>query len=569
MSTPRSESQLPNILLAALCAALLSAAAGCTSGPAGTHGGSGVRNSLSFNISEDPHNLNPLLAQSDDERQVAHLMFDLLLDVDSKGRAIPALATSVPTQGNGGVSDGGRTIIYHLRRGVRWQDGAPFTARDVRFTWRAIVDPRNNVQSTRGYDLIASIDTPNPYEAVVHLKSAWPPAVATLFTYGTAPMPIVPAHLLAGRGALGQSAFNLDPVGTGPYRFVRWDRGNRIVLRANPHYFRGAPHVATIVVEEVPDINTSMTMLRTRQLDWTLLSPAQRLALGPSPAFRFIFAPFAGFGAIAFNCRRPPFDDPHMRRAIAMAIDRDRLSVGITHGQYPVANSDQPPFSWAYDATTRLPAFNAAAADRELDQLGWKRSSDGMRRRNGQTLSISFATFPEGDTAVRTAEYVQQMLTQRGIDVSVKKVTVAQFYLPQAQHGLLLSGSFDLAYIAWRSGEDPDDSEIVACGAPANYAGYCSQAADALEREALNAHSREQRRAAYAKIQRLLASDVPYDFLYAPTYGFAVDPALAGFNPTPFSPTWNAYQWRFEQSSPPKTSVSNELPGFVVALRPQ
>ncbi|MDQ6780584.1 MAG: peptide ABC transporter substrate-binding protein [Candidatus Eremiobacteraeota bacterium] len=518
--------------------------AGCThsvSSPGGAT--TGGHSSIVFNISEDPHTLNPVLAQSDDERQVAHLMFDLLLDVDERGRPIPALATVVPTQHNGGVSADGRTIIYHLRHGVRWHDGAMFSARDVQFTWRAIIDPRNDVQSTRGYDLIESIRAPDPYRVIVRLRSAWPPAVATLFTYGTAPMPILPAHLLAGR-PLRRSAFNLHPVGTGPYTFVRWERGNRILLRANPGYFRGSPHVATIVVEEVPDINTSLTMLRSGQLDWTLLSPAQRLALGPAAQLRFVFAPFSGFGAIAFNCRRPPLDDVRMRRAIAMAIDRARLSDGITHGQYRITDSDQPPFSWAFDRSVRLPAYDPAAADHALDELGWIRAADGLRRRGGQVLSLTFTTFPEGDTAVRTAEYVQQMLTQRGIDASIKKVSVAQFYLPRAQAGLLLSGRFDMAYIAWRTGEDPDDSEIVRCDGSANYAGYCSPVADALEERALSAPRTAQRRDLYRRIQQLLARDVPYDFLYAPTYGFAVNRSLEGFSPTPFSPTWNAWRWR-------------------------
>ncbi len=525
------------------CAAIV-LAAGCAA-PSPSHPAAGPNaHVISFNISEDPHSLNPILAQSDDERQVAHLMFDLLLDVDARGNMIPALALTVPTHANGGIAADGRTITYHLRHGVSWQDGAPFTSSDVRFTWQAIVDPRNDVATTRGYDLIRAIDTPDPWTAVVHLKTAWAPAVATLFTYGTAPMPILPQHLLAGQGPLRQSAFNLHPIGTGPYRFVRWERGDRIVLQANSHYYRGAPSVAMVVVEEVPDINTSMTMLRSGQLDWSLLSPAQRLALGPASGLRFVFAPFSGFGAIAFNCRRPPFDDPVFRRAVAMSIDRARLSRAITSGQYPVADSDQPPFSWAFDAAVRLPAYAPSAADRILDRLGWPRGPDGVRRRNGVPLALTFTTFPEGDTAVRTAEYVQQMLAPRGIVVSIKKVTVAQFYLPQREGGLLLSGNYDFAYIAWRTGEDPDDSDIVACGATANYPGFCDRQVDGWERQALAASSRIERRRLYSLVQRRLADLVPYDFLYAPTYGFAASRALSGFEPSPFSPTWNAYRWK-------------------------
>jgi peptide/nickel transport system substrate-binding protein len=498
---------------------------------------------IAFNIGEDPHTLDPLLAQTDDEQQLSRLMFDPLLDVDAKGRLVPALAIEVPTSADGGLSADGKTITYHLRRGVRWQDGTAFTSRDVRFTWRAIVDPRNDVPSTRGYDLIRSIDLPDPYTAVVHLRTVWAPAVATYFTYGVHPVPIVPAHLLEGRGPLDQSTFGVDPVGTGPYRLAGWQRGDHLTFAANDAYYRGAPKTASIVVREVPDINTDLTMLRTGDLDWSLLSPAQRIALGAAPHIRFVYAPFSGFGAMAYNCAKPPFDDVHMRRAIAMAIDRGRLSRDITHGQYPVTDSDQPPFSWAYDPSVSEPRFDPRAADAALDALGWRRGPDGMRRKDGAPLQIVFATFPEGDTAVRTSVFVQAMLRDRGIDVTVKRVTVAQFYLPKSEGGLLLSGGFDLAYLAWRTGDDPDDSDLVTCSGASNFAGFCDRRIDALETSALSESSIAARKPLYDRIQALLAVDLPYLFLYAPTYGFAVRDDMGGLDPTPYSPTWNAYEW--------------------------
>jgi peptide/nickel transport system substrate-binding protein len=527
---------LTGLILCAGCARVAS-----TTPPEG--GGPSGGATISFNISEDPHSLNPILAQNDDEHQIARLMFDLLLDVDDKGRLIPALATVVPTISNGGVSADGRTIIYRLRPGVTWQDGAPFTSRDVRFTWQAIVDKRNDVPSTHGYDLITSIDTPDSLTAVVHLRRAWAPAVATLFTYGATPMEILPAHLLVGAGPLRTSPFNERPIGTGPFVLVSWKRGEQLTFTKNEHYYRGIPRAHGIVAREVPDINTDLVMLRGGQLDWSLLSPAQRLALGPNSGLKIVYAPFAGFGAIAFNCRKPPFDDVRMRRAVAMAIDRRRLSTGITNGQYPVTDSDQPVFSWAYDAGARLPAFDVATADGALDTLGWLRGPDGMRRKNGASLILEFVTFPEGDTAVRTAEYVQAMLRDSGIIVDVKKISIAQFYLPRTEGGLLLSGKYDMAYIAWRTGADPDDSNIVTCAGVSNYAGFCSARVDELERRALAATTQAARKALYSEIQRALAQDVPYDFLYAPEYGFAVRPAMTGLRPSPFSPTWNAWEW--------------------------
>ena len=471
-------------------------------------------------------------------------MFDVLLDVDARGALVPSLAVEVPSVANGGVSRDGKFITYHLRRGVRWQDGAPFTSRDVRFTWQAIVDPRNDVPSTHGYDMIAAIDTPDALTAVVRMRKAWAPAVATLFTYGTTPMEILPAHLLEGRGPLRDAAFNTHPVGTGPFELTSWTRGEGLTFAPNPRYFRGAPAAPAIWAREVPDTNTDLIMLRGGQLDWSLLSPAQRLALGGSANLSIIYAPFAGFGAIAFNCRKAPFDDARMRRAIAMSIDRTRMSAGITRGQYPVTDSDQPPFSWAYDASARLPLFDPLAADEALDALGWRRGADGVRRNgSGAPLSLVFVTFPEGDTAVRTAEYAQEMLRDRGIEVEVKKISLAQFYLPKKEGGLLLSGTYDMAYIAWRMGADPDDSSIVTCGGVANYAGYCDRTVDALESLALVGLTQRDRKALYSQVQHIIARDVPYDFLYAPRYGYAAQPSLHGLAPSPFSPTWNAWQW--------------------------
>jgi len=498
--------------------------------------------SITFNLSEDPHSLNPILARNDDERQIAHLMFDMLLDVDDRGHLIPALALEVPTQRNGGISPDGDTITYHLRHDVRWQDGQPLTAADVIFTWQAIVDPDNDVPSTRGYDLVDLVFAPDSYTVVFRLKRAWAPAVATLFTYGTNPMPILPAHLLQNQN-LRRSDFNLHPIGSGPYKLVRWDRDDRLVLSANDSYFRGKPKTLQLVAQVVPDTNSALTMLRSGQLDWSLQSPAQRLALGRSSNVRFIYVPFSGFGAIAFNCRKSPFDDARLRIAISMAIDRKRLSAGITGGQYAVAESDQPPFGWAHDPSVQLPAFDPQRADRTLDSLGWRRDPDGMRRRGGRMLAMTFTTFPESDTAVRTAEYVQQMLRERGIDVIVKKVTLAQFYLPASEGGMLLSGRFDLAYVVWRSGLDPDDSDLVTCRGSANYSGFCDGKVDALEMRALAVQNPEVRRSLYFQVQQRLAAEVPYDFLYAPTYSYAVQPNVGGFHPTPFSPTWNAYDW--------------------------
>src|SRR5579862_7735144 len=197
---------------------------------------------LRIGISTEPNSLSPLLALNDYEQFVDRLIFDVLVTVDAGGRRlVPRLATQVPTLANGGISKDGLTITYHLRRNVRWHDGVPFTSKDVVFSWHAVLNPANNVLSRRGYDQVASMATPDDYTVVMHMKRLYAPAIDTIFGESDTPFCILPAHLLAQYPNLNQVPFNAAPVGTGPFKFARWLRSDRIVLTANASYFRGAP----------------------------------------------------------------------------------------------------------------------------------------------------------------------------------------------------------------------------------------------------------------------------------------------------------------------------------------
>ena len=184
-------------------AALLAAAlllASCSKGGAGGASGAGAPangGTLRVALWAEPTSLNPLLATNTAENFVASLAFDLLVTIDDKGNEVPDLAAVVPTPQNGGISKDGRTITYHLRRNVKWQDGAPFTSADVKFSWQAVMNPNNNVVERRGYDQVKSVDTPDPYTVVFHLKAPFAPFVDTVFGESDDPFRVVPKHILA------------------------------------------------------------------------------------------------------------------------------------------------------------------------------------------------------------------------------------------------------------------------------------------------------------------------------------------------------------------------------------
>jgi len=530
----------------ALAAVIALNAGGCSRGqPEGSRG----RTSLRFDVAADPANLNPLFAHTDAgnvEGQLAHLAFEPFFDLDAHGKAVPELLAELPTVRNGGLSRDGRTITYHLRPSVRWSDGVALTARDVLFTLRAILDPRNPVGSHEGYDLIDRASALDAHSVRFHLRRAWAPAVATFFTYGTSPQYVLPEHVLARVGPLATASFNAAPsVGNGPYTFVSWARGDRLVYAANARYWRGKPEIARIDVRIVPDPQSNLTLLQAGDLDFNLVAPTQQASLTHStPSLRYAYAPTALVAGIALNLTHPPLDDVRVRRALAQAIDRAGISTKITLGRYPVAQSDRPRFSFAYDSSVREPPYNPAEADRALDAAGWRRGEGGLRRRAGRTLALTYVQFPETTTGVRAAALVQRELFERGVDMTIKSISNAQLFLPAREGGTLARGAFDMAYVPWTMGADPDDRFLLACGGGIkNYMRYCDRDVDRLETLAAAEPDRAKRKLAYRTIDTRVARDVPIVYLFNPTYIYAYAPRLHGFAPNAFVPTWNAYAW--------------------------
>jgi peptide/nickel transport system substrate-binding protein len=508
--------------------------------------GNATGSTVRFALASDPQTLDPLFAHVDAnsvEQQVARLAFEPFIDVDERGVSVPVLLDRIPTVANGGISPDGRIITYHLRAGVRWQDGVPVSAHDVVWTLHAILDDRNPVRSRTGYDRVARAEALNAHTVRVTLTQPWAPIVATLFSYGTAPQYVLPAHLLEGQTNLATSAFGAHPVGNGPYRFVSWTRGDRLVYEPTSSYWRGAPHLARIEVRIVPDPGTNYTLLRTGELDWNLLSPSQRDSLRTTAGLAFRTVPVALVAGIAINTTHPPLDDARVRQALAASIDRASISRKITFGRYPVVDTAQPLGSWARDASVHEPGYDPAAADRLYDAAGWVRGADGTRAKNGEPLALTYVQFPESQTGVRVATVVQSELAARGVHVTIKSLSNAQLFLPRSQGGTLATGAFDLAYVPWQLGADPDDSFLLACDGSANAMRWCDRDVDALERRALVAPRREARKVLYSQIERQVAAAVPIIFLFDASYSYGYRTALHGFYPNAFVPTWNAYQW--------------------------
>lgn len=347
--------------LACALACIVSAACtkiGTTDATAGP-GESGARHAwtkpgiLRVGLQTSPNTLDPLLAANTTEGMVDRLLFDVLVSIDETGKKqVPILAETVPTLANGGISKDGLTITYHLRKNVKWHDGVPFSSKDVKFSWNAILNKSNNVITHTGYELVRSVDTPDADTAVFHMKKRFSPAVDTLFGESDDPYEVVPEHILGKLHDINAIPFNSSPIGTGPFKFKEWAHGDHITLVRNDDYFLGKPKLDQIVLRTVPDENTELNQLKTHDLDWQFeASPQQYKELKTMRDIVPLLQNKNEYERIQINTKHPPLDDVRVRQAIAYAIDRQKLVATLTFGSASVADQDHPPFMWAYART--------------------------------------------------------------------------------------------------------------------------------------------------------------------------------------------------------------------------
>jgi peptide/nickel transport system substrate-binding protein len=493
---------------------------------------------LHIAIPQDPKTLDPLLASNTFDGLVIRLLFEPLISADARGNDVPILAAAVPTLENGGISPNGLTITYHLRPGIRWTDGVPVTSRDVRFSWQTIENRDNNAVSHVGYDDVRALDTPNAVTVVVHLKKRFAPFVDTFFAESDQPYNVVPAHALARYKTINTIPFNDGPnVSDGPFKFVRWAHGDRVVLAANDDFFLGKPKLAGIVVETIANENTSVTLLRTHAIQFMAeASVVLYPLLHDIPGVRLAWHDANGYEGIGFNLRRRPMSDPRFRLAVAQAIDKRELVRALTFGQEQIAVEDLPAWMWASNPSLHSPPYDPAAARALLKEAGVK-----------TPVSLVLVTDSANALHEREAVLIQSMLRRVGIETEVKTYPGDLLYAPAGAGGILMSGDFDLALWPWIAGIDPDDSSQFTCAnVPPNgwnQSGYCNPRMDALQRVALTQYRIATRTAAYHAIEALLNRDNPELFFWYQRMLEPVSTAFHGFSPNPVTESWNAWQW--------------------------
>ncbi|HUA08074.1 MAG TPA: peptide ABC transporter substrate-binding protein [Candidatus Acidoferrales bacterium] len=533
----------------------LAALAGILAGCSKVSNGSGGDHSwtqpgvLRIALQTEPKNLDPLLTSETTDVFVSRFMFLPLIQPDGNGVQQPLLATEVPTRANGGVSADGLTITYHLRKDVKWSDGVPVTSKDVKWTWTAIMNPNNNIVSRHGYDEVKSVDTPDPYTVIVHLKEKFSPFVNTFFTDSDQPYSVAPEHVLAKYPNVNQIPFNSEPTVTdGPFRFGEWVHNDHISLVANQNFFLGKPGLDRIEIKIIPDENTSVEEFKAHAIDWIYQASIHLYPqVKDTEGTKIVWMRVNGYYDVQFNTASPSLKNVLVRQAIAYAIDKQSLVNTTMYGQETPATEDIPDWMWAYDPTLKSYPYDVDKARQLLTQAGYSPGANGMMQKGGAPLSLLLVTENSNVTYRQLALLVQAQLRRVGIDSQIKLFPGAQLYAPAGEGGILQLGHFDLIVDGWYSGIDPDDSAQFMCeNVPPggyNYSRYCSPEMDAAETMALTHYDQATRKAAYAKTQALLARDVPELFINWLRQMHPINADFKGLDPNPVVENWNAWQW--------------------------
>lgn len=448
---------------------------------------------------------NPLVTVHPLSRQVQrYLLFVTLARYDSTLAPAPYAARRWEW------SPDRQTLTLDLITGIPWQDGAPTTARDVAFTIDAARDPTTGYP--RAADLAAVDATSIANDSTVLLHFTRPQFA---FPLVLCELPILPEHLLGGvpRGEMRHAAFNLAPVGNGPFRFVERRAGDHWSFARNPAFpsaLGGPPKVGSVVIVVVDEATTKFAGLASGDLDVAGISPTVATLVRRDPSLRVVDYPVLFSVGLVFNSHRPPFDDVRVRSAVDLALDRQRIVRAALAGYGTAASGPVPPDNPL--AHRALPQHDARRADSLLDAAGWTRGPNGLRARAGQVFAVDLLTVGSGDNALE--QLIQSDLADRGVRVAIKQVELGRFLTearaPRKQFDMLVAGvpgDLSLSYV----GALFDSRQA---GGALDYAGYHTPILDSLFARVRDARSTDELPVAWGAVQEQLARDVPVAWIY-------------------------------------------------------
>jgi len=492
-------------------------------------------------LGADPQSLSVIGTGDRYAQLVGMLISDPLVGYDADLRLRGRLAESWR------VSEDGREVTFRLRRGVRWHDGQPVTARDVLFTVDKIRDPASRARTyAAGFDEHeVEVVAPDDYTVVARYREPY----ADFLEYWW--VPIIPAHAVGG-GELLTSDFARHPIGCGPFRFVEFVPGERLVLEANDDYWDGRPSIDTLTFRMFPDERTAYQTFLRGELDLMPATPDIFAEAAtderPWPIERAVYYRF-NVWYLGWNLREPdtPFADPAVRRALVTGMDRARFAATLRGGlARPAVTSWHPESPWADPGLAPLP-YAPDEARAMLARAGWiDADGDGVRERDGRRLSFGLLTRASSQQIVdQMAQWVQQSLREIGAEVRIDKLE------GQAFMEAVRAGRFEAMMHGISLTPIPDQYELYHSSAREggfNYGGFDDPEVDRLLESGRRTFDEDARLEIYHRLQRRIHELQPISPLFNFASPLIHDARLRGIEPSPvdhwrITPGPRAWHW--------------------------
>ncbi len=489
----------------------------------------------------DASNLIPILATDSASHEIAGLVYNGLLKYDKNLNLVGDLAENFT------FSKDHLKIIFHLKKNVKWQDGYPFTADDVIFTYNLIMDPKTPTAYRSDYEYVKTVKKLDNYSIEVIYKRPFAPALSSWT------VSILPKHLLEGKNLLN-SPLRTHPIGTGPFKFKKWEVGQKIELAANDTYFNGRPYLDGYIYRVIPDSATMFLELKAGKVDLMGLTPVQYKRQTETKFFKenyrkFCYPTFV-YTYLGFNLKNKLFKDKKVRQAIAYAIDKNEIINVVLLGLGVKATGPYRPDMWYYNPNVKKYPYNPEKAKKLLKEAGWMDTDgDGILDKNGKIFEFTIMTNQGNLSRLKAAQIIQKRLGEVGIKVKIRVIEWASFI-----NEFIDKKRFEAVILGWSTGIDPDQYDIWHSSKTGpkelNFISFKNKEVDKLLEQGRLTFDREKRRKIYFKFQEILAEEQPYVFLYIPYSLVIVHKRFRNVKLAPAGITYNLEKWyvpKFEQ----------------------
>ena len=478
---------------------------------------------LHLALNATPSRINPLLATDSASGEISNWIFNGLVKFNKDGKIVGDLAKSYYFKDD-------KHLIFNLRKDVYWQDGHPFTAEDVVFTYELSQSPKIFTPYSSDFRYVKSVKAVDKHTIEVTYKTPYYKAVS-IWMIG-----ILPKHLWKNEKDPMRSKLNRRPIGTGPYRLKRISNSGDIILISNKKYFEHPPKIEKIYYHFIPDLATEFMMLKAHKLDVGSLTPLQMKMQIDSEFkkyYKIVQLQGHGYTYLGFNLRLDKFKDIRVRTAIDLAIDKKEIIDILFFSYGKICYGPFMPNTFAYPKTPLKNKVDLKRAKELLKAAGYDEN---------HPLEFTISTNANNSTRLYAAQIVQHQLSKIGIKVKIKSLEWQAFL-----NTVVIPRKFETVLLGWSLGFIPDayaiwHSESDKLGG-FNLVGYKNSKVDQLIKRAERSKDLDVVGKLYRKMFHIIANDKPYIFLYIPDSIAVVNRKITPIIPSITGIMHNQIEW--------------------------